>query len=596
MSLFSQKGFARNHSRPLAMLARVREHLEALSLVFEAEGGGALSSSAAALISLVRRLEDRLDWGPEAPLIVAVLGATGTGKSKIFNSLIGRSLSPSGFKRPTTLAPVLYLDRRFRESAGRPGFFPGYDKREAAGGLIEFDPEHGRELIVVLADDPGPGPVILIDTPDFDSVLASNRDAARDVFDRSDAIIFVTDAVKYADQADWDYLERLRRLDKRAVLIVNRVKNPLSIEDFSRRLGRAGLERPLLGLADQPDLGDADLFDAREPVLEDLGDRLADWVGSQREEILAGGAAADWLELRAGLKEGLLPGLDQAAAEVEALKEGLRSAAGQARDELARELTVSISAELKDSLIDQIQTLFLRWDLLRYPRRLLSLPVVFIKEKVLAPLGVMEGSTGGQGRLDREINRFFEANRERLVSIFHQYNRRAADLFDAGLVGPGLAADPRFEDLAFPAERVRELYGRVRTDLEAWIKGQAEEMVRGLNLGEKMTFYLAQAVSLGLFISVQVQTGGGFSFLDGLLDGVLAPIMSKITGAALSRDKVRAFEDQAARLHLDLCQALIDDQTGAYLNHLTESEKGLAASAPLARAADELDRAFDSLK
>jgi len=595
MEPFSRQGFVKNHRRPLEPLAQVRGLIEALTPIYEKDGAGPLSSRRAALVRLARRLENRLEWGPAAPLIAAVLGPTGTGKSKVFNSLVKANISPSGFKRPTTMAPVLYLAGPLREQTMEPGFMPGYEKKEAAPGEALFHHEQKRDLVLIPAEDPDWDHLILIDTPDFDSVLEDNRAEARDVFDRCDTVIFVTDTVKYADQAAWNYLELIRSRGKAAVLVVNRVKNPLSLDDFARRLDRAGLDRPVLSLPDQPQLQDADLFASDDQAVTDLAKRLAQWSGPGREDILVREAGTDWAEFRSGLQDDLLPALGRASQELESMRAGLGAAVRETQDDLAQSLTVSISGELKNSLITQIQDLFLRWDILRYPRRLMTMPFSLLKDKVLAPLGLIKGSPG-QTALDQEIDRLFEANRESLVSLTHDYNRRAGEIFIAGPVGRGLAARPEFGGLAFSAGQARKHYSRIRTELEKWVQGQAEELARSLNLGEKMTFYLAQVVSLGLFISIQVHTGGGFSFFDGLLDSALAPIMSKITGSALSRDKVKAFETEAVRLHLDLSRKFFEDQAQAYLDFLAESEQGLSAAESLGQAAADLDRAFESLK
>ncbi|MBU2548742.1 MAG: GTPase domain-containing protein, partial [Proteobacteria bacterium] len=231
MASFSPQAFAKRHRSLLAPLVRLRERLETLALVHEPEGGGPLGRRLAGLTALARRLEDRCEWGGEAPVIAAVLGATGTGKSKLFNTLVGRPLSPSGFKRPTTLAPVLYLSQSRLDGALRPAFLPDYLKKTASDG-VRFDAA-AREVILVPDPRADVETLLLIDTPDFDSVLARNRAAARDVYDRCDAVVFVTDAIKYADQAAWDYLDLIKARGKRSILVVNRVKNPLSIEDFS---------------------------------------------------------------------------------------------------------------------------------------------------------------------------------------------------------------------------------------------------------------------------------------------------------------------------------------------------------------------------
>ena len=553
--------------------------------------GGPLSRRLAGVERLCRRLEDRLDWGPDAPVLAAVLGATGTGKSKIFNSLAGRTVSPSGFKRPTTLAPVL-LAKNDLTGLDRPLFFPGYEKREAEAGEASFGPAEARELIIV-RDDATLAGLVLIDTPDFDSVIAANRQAARDVFDRCDAVIFVTDAVKYADQAAWDYLERLRQRDKTAILVVNRLKNPMSRDDFSRRLNEAGINRTILTIPDLPELADDDVLPLEQAGLADLRARLSQWAEGGRAEMVVREASADWDELRRELQEGLLPELDHASADLSALAQGLDGAGRRLADGLEAAMTVSISGELKNSLIDQIQTLFLRWDLLKYPRRIMSLPFNLVRDKVLAPLGL--GTAGGRRSLDQEIDRLFEANRESLVLSVQEYNRLAVELFHGSPAGQNLSGRTEFDDLALTADQVRAEYEKARADLEQWVTDQAAELVKGLNLGEKMTFYLAQVVSLGLFISIQVHTGGGFSFFDGLVDTALAPILSKLSGSALSRDKVKAFEERAFATHLQGCREIILGQAALYKDYLARAEQGLSPAGSLAEAARELIEACEAL-
>ena len=165
----------------------------------EAAVGSELADKLTALVHTADRLIDRLEQGPESPVVVVVMGATGTGKSKLFNSLCRSVLSPSGYKRPTTLDPVLLTPPARMDNTERPGFLPGYAKLRHQG-TAEFDPDQ-RALILVQNNHNQWPDLILADTPDFDSILDENRQAASDMFLRSDAVIFVTDAVKYADQA-----------------------------------------------------------------------------------------------------------------------------------------------------------------------------------------------------------------------------------------------------------------------------------------------------------------------------------------------------------------------------------------------------------
>ncbi|MBF0529897.1 MAG: hypothetical protein HQK55_11630, partial [Deltaproteobacteria bacterium] len=196
---------------------------------------------------------------------------------------------------------------------------------------------------------------------------------------------------------------------------------------------------------------------------------------------------------------------------------------------------------------------------------------------------------------DQEIDHLFAANREALVTTLDTYNQRITEIFTANSVGRGLAHRDNFARLPFPAAKIREQYDQLRTDLEAWVKDQAQKFLHGLGLGEKITFYLAQAVSMGIVIGIQVHTGG-FSFFDGLVDSLLAPILSQLTGQALSREKVKAFETQAYRRHLDGCQLLIQQQTQVYLDYLQRAQEGLAPTELVARTANDVNGALTWLK
>jgi hypothetical protein len=594
MTDFTATSFSTKHRRPLAGLDRVLALLAELTPLHEGAVAGGLTGQLAVVVGQVGRLRDRLDSGPGAPLIAAVMGATGTGKSKLFNTLLGQALSPSGYRRPTTMAPIMFIPAGHREFVLRPEFLPEYEKRLSETLPVEFKPGAVHEIVLVPTATPWHENLILIDTPDFDSVLSANRTAARAVFERCDVVIFVTDAVKYADQAAWEYLDLIRDGNKEAVLLVNRLKNPLSRQDFLSRLRAAGLDRPVPSLPDEPGLGDEDLFPADRPALTEIRQALADWSGPKRVDILAAEAGRAWSQLDQALTGILLPSLSRTTADLSTLQEHLTRAGQEINDDLGRQLAVTISGELKSSLILQIQTLFLKWDVLRYPRRVIGLPYALLRDKVLQPLGLMKGSGKNQGGLEQEINRLFEANREKLVASIYEFNSIAADLLASKPVGQGLMNRPEFSALVRSGDQVRNAYGQVRAELEDWVKQQAQELVKGLDLGEKMTFYMAQIVSLGLFISIQVHTGGGFSFFDGLLDSVLAPILSKVTGHALSRDKVKAFEIKAAQIHLEGCQGVVAGQVKAYTDYLNLAQKGLATAKPLAEAVRDLEREFEA--
>ncbi|HSM33427.1 MAG TPA: GTPase [Anaerolineae bacterium] len=142
----------------------------------------------------------------DAPLLVAIVGPTGSGKSTLINTLAGTAVSTSGVLRPTTRVAVAVGNAADLERAIEVG---------ALAGLSAARLE--RRVADVL-----PG-LVIVDTPDVDSVEHAGRALANHLLEAADVGLFVTTATRYADRVPWDVLERAeqRRLD--LMVIVNRM-------------------------------------------------------------------------------------------------------------------------------------------------------------------------------------------------------------------------------------------------------------------------------------------------------------------------------------------------------------------------------------
>ena len=139
-----------------------------------------------------------------APLVVVILGSTGSGKSSLFNGLVGRAMSPSGVLRPTTRRPLAVV----HPDDARADLLPGMVARGAVS--LSVDPEARRGLV-------------LVDAPDFDSVELANRALAVELLEAADLVIFVTSATRYADQVPWSVLDRARQRGVPLLAVLNRL-------------------------------------------------------------------------------------------------------------------------------------------------------------------------------------------------------------------------------------------------------------------------------------------------------------------------------------------------------------------------------------
>jgi GTP-binding protein EngB required for normal cell division len=153
--------------------------LAALGAVVQAGGGRLDPDLVERARSVLDRAEGRLSLAGEHT-VVALAGATGSGKSSLFNALVGHEASAVGVRRPTTSATTaatwgeadhvlswLAVPRRHRV-AGDPGRLEG---------------------------------LVLLDLPDHDSTEVEHHVEVDRLVQVVDLLVFVLDPQKYADAA-----------------------------------------------------------------------------------------------------------------------------------------------------------------------------------------------------------------------------------------------------------------------------------------------------------------------------------------------------------------------------------------------------------
>ncbi|KOG29122.1 GTP-binding protein [Streptomyces resistomycificus] len=116
--------------------------------------------------------------------VVAIAGATGSGKSQLFNTLAGVTISETGVRRPTTAAPIACS-----WSDGAAGLID----RLGIPGRLRRRPVQSAEAEAQLRG------LVLVDLPDHDSAAVQHREQVDRVLALVDAVIWVVDPEKYAD-------------------------------------------------------------------------------------------------------------------------------------------------------------------------------------------------------------------------------------------------------------------------------------------------------------------------------------------------------------------------------------------------------------
>ncbi|MFC9289523.1 GTPase [Streptomyces sp. NPDC057052] len=116
--------------------------------------------------------------------VVAIAGATGSGKSQLFNALAGVTISETGVRRPTTAAPIA--------CSWSDGAAPLID-RLGIPGRLRRRPVQSADAEAQLRG------LVLVDLPDHDSAAVQHREQVDRVLALVDAVIWVVDPEKYAD-------------------------------------------------------------------------------------------------------------------------------------------------------------------------------------------------------------------------------------------------------------------------------------------------------------------------------------------------------------------------------------------------------------
>ena len=226
----------------------------------------------------LERLSQRRELSTEHT-VIGFFGATGSGKSTLFNAIAGQNIALSAPTRPTTST----VQAAIWEAEGSEELLDwlGIDKRvypqtlalAAEGEATEGNKATGGVVAPNAVTEPAPGlfnrirravggrgemrtrtgGLILLDMPDFDSVTTTNRDLAARMMRYVDVLVWVVDPQKYADAViHRDFMVPLAASGAQALCVLNQADKlapaevPAVLASLTRLLQAEGTEAHLL--------------------------------------------------------------------------------------------------------------------------------------------------------------------------------------------------------------------------------------------------------------------------------------------------------------------------------------------------------------
>ncbi|MFI7134493.1 YfjP family GTPase [Nonomuraea sp. NPDC050153] len=477
--------------------------------------------------------------------VAALAGATGSGKSSLYNALAGADLAAVGVVRPTT-------------SAAQAALWDG----EGSGPLLDWLDIPRRHPAAPASDLSG---LVLLDLPDHDSIQVSHRLEVDRLVELVDLLVWVVDPQKYADAALHDrYLRPLAAHRGVMLVVLNQVDRlpetavDRCLRDLRRLLDEDGLEGvPVLAVSARTGAGLAELRAL-------MNDRVAE---------------------RKSWSTRLAADITTAAARLGPPEE---APAGQVTD---RALTASLCAAAGVPLVVEAVAKGHRhravvatgWPVTRWVRRLRPDPLRRLRIGVLAPAsrpagGVPAGPSGpGAEVVGRtSVPAASALERARVETAIRDVGEAAA----SGLPGPWAAAvrqaaRSRSQELADAVDRVVATTSASATKRPRWW--------RAVNVLQWLVFaaMLAGALWLGGLFGMDylrlpqppLPTVGAVPWptvllAGGALAGVLIAALSRLTawagGRRRARRTARALRTAVGRVGDDLVLAPVRVELDRY--------------------------------
>ena len=214
------------------------ERAAALRSAVEASEGRIADDVLAPARVVLQRAGERSQLSAEHT-VVALAGATGTGKSTLFNLLVGSEVARTSQRRPTTAFPLAAVAESSEIAGGSAALLDWLGVRERHE--LSISPTH-------------PSGLVLLDLPDHDSVVAEHRLRADHVTERADLLVWVTNPQKYADAVLHSrYLVPLEGHEDSVVVVLNQLDRLTPAEaaeclaDLTRLVRTDGLRARVVG-------------------------------------------------------------------------------------------------------------------------------------------------------------------------------------------------------------------------------------------------------------------------------------------------------------------------------------------------------------
>lgn len=526
------------------------------------------------LRGLVRE-RNLLDYKGKTSLFwIFFIGGTGTGKSTVFDAVCGVTVSAVGAERPKTAGAIGFVHARVSVEEDFP--FPEFRfvSHQRLSSLPD-SPLIGEPGVIHLwrHDDPQWSSVVLVDTPDVDSVEASNRYLVETLWRLADLVVFVTSQEKYADDVPSKFLRRIVEDGTDVLVVCNKVGGETREEDVREILNReTSVPEGALWLLPFVPSNPVETLRVT-PVFHSFFSVLAKKVADPQVVEKRGARLAQRRKALGDRVREALNVVTKELLEAQRWRERLAHDAQRAVDAIIEDQQRRYASETRSYLQAEIRNLFSRYDVLAGPRR-------WISRVVTAPLrflGLMSSTPyPDRGEALRRIK-----NRIHLTEIqtaVQHYGRRVLEQTMRDCPESPIARAVTRPGVLMTPEEVAEHVYREQEQLIQWLEKVFAELSQDIPKGKKWGIYSTSILWGVLILSLEVTVGGGLSVVDAVIDAAVAPFVTKGAVELFAYTEIQKIAKQLSEKYRASLVSVVEAQRRRFevcLDPLLPSEDGV---------------------
>mgnify|MGYP005619927191 CR=1 FL=1 len=488
-----------------------------------------------------------------------IAGGTGTGKSSIFNALIGSNLSASGIERPKTNGPIAYAHVSFPEISETAGILPPVQRPD--GDETAPPPTSGTpDRLVLLTHRRGDMQhMVLVDTPDLDSLDHAGKNTAENISLPADFVIFVASQEKYADEVPAGFLREVVHRGTPCLFVLNKGAPEISREEIRETLEIQGIRLPPVRILIIPygvlpgrelqthldslanaffqECAPGNVASLRQRSIKQLGGLIAESAGEAVEII------------EEEIKESKLWLEKLTALHSRSCEAFLRTEEARLTDERTRHLRV------------EVRKVFSRYDVLAGPRRLIQSVLVF----PLRLLG-LSSTHSSRDRKEKLATMRGQLDLSPLFAALEGFNRSVLESLPpvdpSAPVYSQLRKTPTLDE-----SEVYEMVADAQKELEEWLASTFEELERKLPRSRKWGIYTTAVMWGVLVVSLETALGGGFTVIDAAVGSALAPFATKGAVELFALREIQRIARELTRRLRESLLSVLDEQKARYEQH-----------------------------